>query len=148
MNRPSLHRTLVPTLAFLAMGTAACSEDSSSPAGNGDAGTKTVTTTITDSSLTLSPTSGEAGETTFEVSNSGGEIHELEIFEGDAAPDQLPIENGVANTDGLELIDEVEDIAPSTTAELSVDLEPGNYVIVCNLPGHYEAGLHSGFTVS
>jgi uncharacterized cupredoxin-like copper-binding protein len=138
----------VPTLAFLTLGAVACSDDTSSPEGSGTAGAKTVATTITDSSLTLSPSSSEAGETTFEVSNSGGQIHELEIFEGDVAHDALPVENNVAKTDGLELVDEVEDIAPSTTAELTVDLEPGNYVIVCNLPGHYEAGLHSGFTIS
>lgn len=147
MTRPSLHRTLVPTLAFLALGAAACADDTSSPAGGGS-GAKTVATTITDSSLTLSPASTSTGETIFEVSNSGGQIHELEVFKGDVAHDALPVEGNVAKTDGLELVDEIEDIAPSTTAELTLDLEPGSYVIVCNLAGHYEAGLHSGFTVS
>ena len=27
-------------------------------------------------------------------------------------------------------------------------LAAGNYVMVCNLPGHYKAGMHTAFTVN
>jgi len=33
------------------------------------------------------------------------------------------------------------------TVTFTVDLEAGTYQLVCNLPGHYEAGMHTVFTV-
>jgi len=31
---------------------------------------------------------------------------------------------------------------------LTLDLQPGHYAIVCNLPGHYAAGMHQDFWVT
>ena len=31
---------------------------------------------------------------------------------------------------------------------LTVDLEPGHYVLFCNLPGHYRLGMRSDFEVT
>jgi uncharacterized cupredoxin-like copper-binding protein len=28
-----------------------------------------------------------------------------------------------------------------------VTLAPGHYVAICNLPGHYQRGMHVGFSV-
>jgi uncharacterized cupredoxin-like copper-binding protein len=30
---------------------------------------------------------------------------------------------------------------------LTVDLDPGTYTAMCNLPGHYAAGMHFQFVV-
>jgi uncharacterized cupredoxin-like copper-binding protein len=30
---------------------------------------------------------------------------------------------------------------------LTVDLDPGNYVVICNIPGHYAAGMHAELTI-
>jgi uncharacterized cupredoxin-like copper-binding protein len=49
--------------------------------------------------------------------------------------------------DKVDGIDEAEDIAPGTTATLTTDLKAGSYVIICNLPTHYESGMHAAFTV-
>jgi uncharacterized cupredoxin-like copper-binding protein len=49
---------------------------------------------------------------------------------------------------GVEHIDEIEDIQPNSTQKLEVDLEAGKYVLICNLPGHYQQGMHVGLTVS
>ena len=46
------------------------------------------------------------------------------------------------------MVDEAEDIAPSTTATLPIDLEAGSYVIICNLPGHYQQGMNVGLKVT
>jgi uncharacterized cupredoxin-like copper-binding protein len=43
---------------------------------------------------------------------------------------------------------EQEDIASGSDTTLSVDLQPGHYVIICNITGHYEAGMHTELTVS
>jgi uncharacterized cupredoxin-like copper-binding protein len=44
-------------------------------------------------------------------------------------------------------VDEVEDLAPGKSATLSVNLTPGRYVLVCNIPGHYKHGMHASVTV-
>ncbi len=107
-----------------------------------------VHATLADDSIGLDPTSSGAGKLSFQIQNAGTTIHEFEIFRTDLAPDRLPIDGSVVNDEGLEIVDEVEEIAPGTGATLTVDLSPGSYVMICNLPDHYARGMHSGFTVS
>jgi uncharacterized cupredoxin-like copper-binding protein len=45
-------------------------------------------------------------------------------------------------------VDEIEDITPGSTANLTVDLDAGTYVVMCNLPGHFERGMHAVFEVA
>ena len=52
------------------------------------------------------------------------------------------------DADGVEFIAEVEDIAPGTAKPLIVDLTAGTYVVLCNIPGHYAAGMRTGFEVT
>jgi uncharacterized cupredoxin-like copper-binding protein len=73
------------------------------------------------------------------------------VFKTDLPPDQLPTnEDGDVDEEGegVEAIDEVEDIAGGSDAELTVNLDAGSYVVICNLPGHYRQGMHAAFTVS
>jgi len=62
----------------------------------------------------------------------------------------LTSDGNAVNEDGAGVthIDEKEDIAKGATTTLSVTLEPGKYVFVCNLPTHYKLGMRAGFTVS
>jgi uncharacterized cupredoxin-like copper-binding protein len=110
----------------------------------------TVSVSLKDFDLTVSPDSVAPGEVTFEASNSGPSTHEFEIFSGaaDVDLDALPIENDVADTAGLTLVDELEDVTPDATIELAVTLEPGTYAIVCNLPEHFAKGMHDTLTVA
>lgn len=43
---------------------------------------------------------------------------------------------------------EVDAIQPGTTKELSVDLKPGTYTVICNIAGHQEAGMKTTITVA
>jgi uncharacterized cupredoxin-like copper-binding protein len=133
-------RTLMIALVVLGFVAAAC--------GGEDAD---VTVTLRDDGIDLSDATPAAGSLTFEGINEGTATHEFEVFgvpEGVDA-DALPVEDGVAAADEmLTVIDEVEDIAPGTSARLTVNLEPGTYALICNLPGHYGAGMHRTFTVA
>jgi uncharacterized cupredoxin-like copper-binding protein len=40
----------------------------------------------------------------------------------------------------------VEDIEANATEGLRVNLQSGKYVIVCNVPAHYQQGMHSALT--
>jgi len=131
------HRLVRATLLGLALLGVACS-----------GGGTTVHATLKDDSITIDPTTTAAGKISFEIRNDGTMTHEFEIFRTDLAPDALPTDGSVVNDGGLQAVDEVEDIAPATTAQLNVDLAAGSYVMICNLPDHYARGMHSGFTVT
>ena len=97
------------------------------------------------------PATIKAGQVTFHVSNDDtSDTHEFVIFKTDLAPGKLPLDDN-GNVDetasSLTHIDEIPDLAPGDVKDLTVTLDPGNYVAICNLPGHYQAGMFTGFTV-
>lgn len=107
-----------------------------------------VTVSLRDDAVELAPDTIEAGSVTFAATNEGTVTHEIEVFAGDVDPSTLPIENNVASTEGLTLVDEIEDITPGSTASLTVELVPGTYVVMCNLPGHFARGMVAVLEVS
>lgn len=117
--------------------------------GSGSGGsTDDVVVTMDDFSLTATPGTSAAGDVTFAVQNDGPSTHEFVIIRSDEAPDAIPVENGLIPEEQIDLVDEAEDIAPSTSTSLSANLEAGSYVLACNLPAHYESGMYAAFTVA
>ena len=115
--------------------------------GGSGSGGASVQVTLKDFSIAVDPASVNAGTVSFDITNDGPSTHELAIVRTDKAPDDLPVENGEIPEGEIDIVDEQEDIAPSTSTTLSVDLSAGSYVLVCNLPGHYQQGMHAAFTV-
>jgi uncharacterized cupredoxin-like copper-binding protein len=130
----------VPALLTLALG--ACSSGGGEEPGSATA----PRVTLEDFDITMDPMALTAGEVTMTATNNGPSVHEFEVFRGEGG-DDLPVSSGVADTSGLDLVDELEDIAPGTRGELTLTLEPGTYALICNLAGHYEQGMHLTFTV-
>jgi uncharacterized cupredoxin-like copper-binding protein len=115
-----------------------------------------VAATLADFSITLDSDSAPAGEVTFNIQNNGPSVHEFVVIKTDLAPDALPTteEDGVTIVDeegpGIEPVDEVEDIPVGESPDLTVNLDAGSYVLICNISengGHYLNGMHTGFTV-
>jgi uncharacterized cupredoxin-like copper-binding protein len=95
--------------------------------------------------------SAPSGEVSFDIVNEGPHSHQFVVFKSDLDPAKLPLnDDGTVDEEGagVQHIAEVEDIAACTSESLSATLASGNYVFVCNLPGHYGSGMHSGFAVS
>jgi uncharacterized cupredoxin-like copper-binding protein len=135
-----MRRHLSLGLSLLAISAVACSNDASS-------GTATeITATLSDSSIALGQDEVPSGPIAINAGNEGSMVHEIEIFRGDET--DLPVSQGVADTAGLTLVDEIEDIVPGTAVILDVALAPGEYVILCNLPGHYQNGMVTRLTVT
>ena len=131
----------VPMILGLAFVTASCGGD--------DEGE--VSATLADFSVTLDSSSAPAGEVTFDVSNDAEQTHEFVVFQTDLPQDQLPTnEDGDVDEegDGVTLVDEIEDIEGGSSESLTVNLDAGSYVLICNLPGHYKQGMHASFSVS
>jgi len=106
--------------------------------------------TLADYSVTLDTDSAAPGDVTFDVTNDAEQTHEFVVISTDLAEGELPVdENGdVSETgEGMEVVDEIEDIEAGSSQSLTVNLDAGSYVLICNLPGHYRQGMHSSFTV-
>jgi len=131
----------VPMILGLVFVTASCGDD--------DEGG--VSATLADFSITLDPNSAPAGEVTFDVTNDAEQTHEFVVFQTDLAADQLPTDdNGDVDEagEGVTLVDEIEDIEGDSSESLTVNLDAGSYVLICNLPGHYQQGMHTSFSAS
>jgi uncharacterized cupredoxin-like copper-binding protein len=108
---------------------------------------------VTESDFKVEPAeaSASAGELTFDITNDAEQTHEFVIFKTDLAPDALPVgDDGDVDEEGegVTHIDEIEDIVGGSTQSLTVTLDAGSYVFICNLPGHYKQGMHAAFTVN
>ena len=107
--------------------------------------------TLSDFKVEPAETSAAAGELTFNVTNDAEQTHEFVVVKTALAADALPTnEDGDVDEEGegIEPVDEIEDITGGSTQSLTVTLDAGNYVLFCNLPGHYRQGMNTTFTVS
>ena len=93
-----------------------------------------------------------AGATTIEAPNEGSVEHELVVFKTNMDPAKLPTEaNGEVNEEKMDKIaesaGEIPDVEAGDTKSAQFKLTPGKYVMFCNLPGHYAAGMYGTLTV-
>jgi uncharacterized cupredoxin-like copper-binding protein len=97
--------------------------------------------------ISLAATTAAAGSTTFDVTNEGTVDHEFIVVKTDLPADRLPLTNGDVAEDQVSVAGKLEDVPVGTTQSLVVALQPGHYVIFCNVSGHYSAGMHQDLTV-
>jgi uncharacterized cupredoxin-like copper-binding protein len=103
-----------------------------------------------------SVTTIDAGKIYFKVDNDGPEdAHEFVVIKTDDKADSLPVTDGRVPEDQVDILGEIEPFTANSSASLTLDLEPGHYVFICNiaemedgeLESHYEEGMHVDFTV-
>lgn len=78
-------------------------------------------------SITLAATSVKAGQITFNITNSGAIEHNFVIVQTKF---------------------EVDATQPGKSKSGTTTLKPGTYTIICNIPGHEEAGMKTTLTVT
>jgi len=109
---------------------------------------------VTEHDFAIQPgeTSLPAGLIDLAVTDRGPSAHEMLIFQTDLPADRLPRSpDGRVDENGegvLKVFDSGDNIAVATTKTFHIALAAGRYVMVCNLPGHYLAGMHTSFTVT
>ncbi|MGZ4150596.1 MAG: plastocyanin/azurin family copper-binding protein [Actinomycetota bacterium] len=142
-------------LCSFALSLAACGGDATSSSEtaastDGETSKGTVGATVEDFAISLDTTQVSAGKVTFNVHNDGPSTHEFVVIKTNLASDALPLnaEGNEVDEDQVEAVDEAEDIASGTNASFSATLEPGAYVVICNITSHYEAGMHAALAVS
>ena len=97
------------------------------------------------------PTTLRAGNYVFVDDNHGPSAHELVMWKTADRVDKLPllVDHRVdeESKDLDKVLDSGSSLHPGETRLLTVSLDPGHYVLVCNLPGHFVAGMHVDLTV-
>jgi len=137
-------RLFAAVLGSISLLVGACSSAASpAPAG----GASTVAAEVSEWAITLDSSTGKAGTITFNVNNKGAKTHEFVIVKTDLKADSLPVADDEVDESAFEPVDEIEDIEAGATPTLAVDLQPGHYVILCNLTSHYQKGMHADFDV-
>jgi uncharacterized cupredoxin-like copper-binding protein len=142
--------TVAPTQAASMAAPTAAATMATTPASGGGTGSA-VAVTEKDFAITLDNMTAPAGQVTFNVTNNGPSEHEFVVIKTDLAPDQLPVNPDVYAVDttaaGLTSIGQATNIAAGASTTLNVNLTPGRYVLICNLPAHYQQGMRIGFSV-
>jgi iron uptake system EfeUOB component EfeO/EfeM len=103
------------TFAALALALPLLAGCSQSGGGAASAGSDAIAVTVNAQGCTPSPIEALAGPIVFAVTNGGTEAGEFEVLQGTT------------------VLDEVEDIVPGVTQNLTITLEAGSYELICYL---------------
>ena len=89
-----------------------------------------------------------AGDVDLEVNNQGPVSHELIVVRGTAATLPMRHDAVTVDEDAIEprIVGALEPVGAGVH-ELDVDLQPGRYVFLCNMNGHYRSGMHTEVVV-
>ena len=96
------------------------------------------------------PAKMKPGEVTFVVKNiSKDTIHEMILARLDdpSKPEPYLENENRVDEDHAGDLGEVSELDPGASGKLTVTLKPGKYLLYCNVPGHYVAGMWTIFTV-
>jgi uncharacterized cupredoxin-like copper-binding protein len=86
----------------------------------------------------------KSGTVTFDVTNwSRSVLHEMLVVSVDNPTAPLPYDYPQARVpeDQVKVLGEAADLQPNISKTFEVKLTPGSYLLICNLPGHYAAGM-------
>jgi uncharacterized cupredoxin-like copper-binding protein len=101
-------------------------------------------------SVVASPNVVPAGEVTFVATNKSADFtHEMIVVKVSDSHRPLPYvpTDTKVNEDAAGHLGEVSELDPGASGKLSLNLDPGTYMLLCNVPGHYMAGMWTTITV-
>jgi len=106
--------------------------------------------TLTEWKVTVTGTI-KAGKTDVLISNIGVAQHELLVFKSALAPSAYPTDKTgdiIEDGPGVALLSDGDNIDPGGSQTRTVDLAPGTYLFVCNIPSHFKQGMFTVVTVA
>jgi uncharacterized cupredoxin-like copper-binding protein len=86
----------------------------------------------------------KAGEVAFDVTNwSRSTVHKIAVVAVDSPSSQLPFDysQSMVREDQIKILGETSELQPNESKTLHVHLQPGTYMLFCNVPGHYAWGM-------
>ena len=103
-----------------------------------------IDVTLNEFAVKPSTVSAKAGKVTITATNDGKAPHELVVLRTTKGADALGSGARIKETGH---VGEIGDLPAGKTGKVTLKLAPGHYALVCNLPGHYAAGMHADLTV-
>lgn len=103
-----------------------------------------VSVALLDFNLVVEPATAAAGTITFAVRNGGEVPHDFVVVATELDAAALPVDQLKVDETAVEVVDRLAVIQPGATEELTVELEAGHYVLICNLAGHYDPAMDVG----
>ncbi|MBK1870181.1 plastocyanin/azurin family copper-binding protein [Aestuariivirga sp. YIM B02566] len=100
--------------------------------------------------IKLSQSTVKAGKIQFDVTNDAiTESHEVVLVKLNSPDQAIPVvkEKHRIDEGKLKALGEVEGLKAGEHGKLVVTLRPGAYELLCNIKGHYEAGMHTVLVV-
>ena len=88
-----------------------------------------------------------AGRVVMGISNHASMAHEVKVIKTDLDADKLPIDGALAKAVEDGKVGELLNIGAGASRKLVLDLTPGKYVLICNVPGHYQLGMRVALEV-
>ena len=105
---------------------------------------------ITGMVIKIAPAKVRAGRVILEaVNQSKSLVHEVLVVPALPQPKELPYD---AKTDTvvekrIHSLGEISELEPGARGKLSLELKPGKYLLLCNQPGHFKAGMSTTLVV-
>ena len=90
------------------------------------------------------------GAVTISAPNVGKAPHELVLFQTSMDPGSFPVSGNRIDEEGVtgaKSVGEIADVGPELTKRHRFQLKPGKYAMICNVPGHYKAGMYGSLVV-
>jgi uncharacterized cupredoxin-like copper-binding protein len=143
---PRWRHAAATALAVALLALAACGGDSDDEAGQ-QADSRSVTVTAREFSFEATQQSAAAGRIAFSLQNRGSVEHELLVVRSELAADKLPAKDGVAQLRADDELAHVHGVGPGQRRTTRVELARGRYLLICNVPTHYQSGMRLEFTV-
>lgn len=108
---------------------------------------RSIPVRLIDYRISSSVASTAAGRVTFVVHNADRVPHNLVVLRTRIAPRSLPVtgEHGRAKEIGREGV--TAWLRNEQTVRLTLTLRAGRYLLICNVPGHYQRGMVAAFRV-
>ena len=106
-----------------------------------------VVAEMTDYKITVNVPSAKAGKIKIGVRNLAAMEHSFEVIKTDLPQDKLPVDGASAKANEDAKVGEIKSLPAGKSGAVTLDLQPGKYVFICNIAGHYQLGMHTGFTV-
>jgi uncharacterized cupredoxin-like copper-binding protein len=111
-----------------------------------------ITVRLDEFSVTPSQAEADVGNIEFSIRNVGSVPHTFRILRTNLDEAGLPVKGGVVDVPakGIDVAADVRtQLKPGGEVSLpwGPEIRTGRYVLICNIAGHYESGMHAPFRV-
>ena len=139
-----------------AVGMSGCAaDDYSYDESGGSSGTASeksnkIVGSVSEWKVAVSSQTADEGDVIFSIANYGSIPHEFLVVKTDFEPGKIPLtseDRFSEDGEGVDVVDEIAEWPVNTAGVLKVNLKPGNYQLLCNIAGHYKAGMYTPFVV-